>query len=114
MKDFAFAMKEDAAVGKMVTYDDGKPALIEPKAVSDFYYTRYALSKIVSFHASGHQFINSPLTQGICQVLGINTVGVTTWDLAFVRPIIRPFLTEHKIDHLCNDPTVKKNLLEEE
>lgn len=109
--DFAFAMRENPAVGTIIDASSGKHTLIEPRAVSVFCYVKYSLKKIVSYYAGEHAFLDSPLTQGICQVLGINTAIVKTWDLASVRSIIRPFLEEYNIDDLCEDPAVKSRLL---
>lgn len=97
-------MKANEACGTTYNGDSSKHELVDPRAVSDFYFTRYSLRKIVGYCAQDppHSFINTPLTQGICSVLGIDPTSVKSWDLEFVRSIVRPFLEEHPVDQLCD------------
>jgi len=58
---FAFTMKANEACGTTYNDDSSKHELVDPRAVSDFYFTRFSLRKIVGtackirpIHSSTH------------------------------------------------------------
>ena len=115
MQDVAFSMRGDPANATKLT-DDSRYELVNPKAVSNDDYIKYAVKKVVAYvdvdSDDSHPIMPSPLTEGICSVLGISVAGVQTWNLAFVRSFIRPFL--EKDETICNDSLLRSKLLEVE
>ena len=74
--------------------DDSRYELVNPKAVSNDDYIKYSVKKVLGYvdvdSDDSHPIMPSPLTEGICSVLGISVAGVETWNLAFVRSFILP------------------------
>lgn len=112
MEEMAFAMREDAAIATRSRNGTSKHEFVDPIAVSDNYFLKYTLRKIIGYCESDppHAFIHSPVTQGICSVLGINPTDITSWDLEFVISTVTPFLDAYNIDDLCNNPEMRSKL----
>lgn len=108
-------MRGDPANATKLT-DDSRYELVNPKAVSNDDYIKYAVKKVLGYvdvdSDDPHPIMPSPLTEGICSVLGISVAGVETWNLAFVRSFILPFL--EKDETICNDSALRSKLLEVE
>lgn len=112
MEEMAFAMRNDAAIATRISNGTSKHEFVDPIAVSDNYILKYTLRKIIGYCESDepHAFIDSPVTRGICSVLGINPTGIKSWDLDFVISTVTPFLNAYNIDDLCNNPEIKSKL----
>ena len=111
MNEIAFAMKNDEAISTRLNADS-KHEFVDPKAVSYHYFVKYILKKVIGYCSQEppHDFVDVPVTQGICSVLGINPTGIKTWDFAFVSRIVRPFLDAYAIDDICANSDMRSKL----